>query len=488
MRLAKAFLHQGKCDHVRILWAAIALLLTVPITAALPEQVHASVVGDEVAVMWARAGNVGSDVEDVVEWRDGNLTGSAEASEAYIAPGTTVFTAVVPWPESGHLAYRVGNDANGWSGEHGLELAPRDGTWRFVAYGDHGTGMESNRSILLVPQVQAERPHAILHLGDLSYANGHAPTWDDWFRLVEPLASRSLYMAAPGNHEHEGYYAASNPDPAWAFDTDAVQDAYHQFTTRFHFGADDLRYSFDVGPVHVTVINTEDLCAWQPAQYYVPWRVNPTCDQLEGDRDVNGQPVPGVEGTQAPPNQALIDWVRSDLQANQATWNIVMFHQPVYSAGAYSGRGVLRDHFVPLFQEFGVDLVLAGHDHNLQRSFPMRDHAPVSQNLTAYGIDEGPVYIVSGGAGDGYYDFRGEQPAWTAARNATYHYLVIDVRDDAIQVKAVEVPTGNVLDTFTIGTFEQETAPNPAPSDKGTPAVPAVLLVVVAMAIARRMR
>lgn len=465
---------------------SLAVILAVAAPAAaigLPEQVHASVAGERIGIVWARAGDVAGDVEDGVRWWSGQRNGSvATVSEAYVSPGTTVFTAELPWPDTPALSYQVGSDRHGWSARH--ELHVPDDAWRFAAFGDHGTGEDSNASLTIVGDVLAHRPHAVLHLGDLSYANGHAPTWDAWFRLIEPLASQSLYMAAPGNHEHEGYYAASDPDPAWATDTASLQDPYRQFTARFHFGADDLRYSFDAGPVHVSVINTEGLCAWQPAQHHVPWRVNPTCDVAEDEGDSGGVQRPGVPGSTAPPDQGLIDWLRADLDAHPAPWNFVIFHQPVYSSGAYDGRTVLQEHYVPLFQEFGVDLVMAGHDHNYQRSFPLLDHQPAADGLSGYGKDAGPVYVVSGGGGDGVYSFSGPTPEWTAVRNATYHYLVIDVDEAHIRVQAIETGTGAVLDAFTIGA--PPTAQAPPPDDVKTPWPLVPVLGLVAAAWLRR--
>jgi len=61
-------------------------------------------------------------------------------------------------------------------------------------------------------------------------------------------------------------------------------------------------------------------------------------------------------------------WLEDTLRHSTATWKIVAVHHPPYSAG-YQGSSIeVRDTFVPLFEEYGVQLVLSGHDHDYQRS------------------------------------------------------------------------------------------------------------------------
>ena len=43
-------------------------------------------------------------------------------------------------------------------------------------------------------------------------------------------------------------------------------------------------------------------------------------------------------------------------------------HRPPFSSGKHGGHEATLEAFVPLFEEYGVDLVLAGHDHNYERT------------------------------------------------------------------------------------------------------------------------
>ena len=42
---------------------------------------------------------------------------------------------------------------------------------------------------------------AVIHSGDVSYADGFMQHWDTFFNKIEPIASRVPYMVTPGNHE-----------------------------------------------------------------------------------------------------------------------------------------------------------------------------------------------------------------------------------------------------------------------------------------------
>jgi hypothetical protein len=60
----------------------------------------------------------------------------------------------------------------------------------------------------------------VLHVGDISYANGDVKIWDTFMRYIEPYASAAPYMIAVGNHEydyrtgreHGKKHHASHPD------------------------------------------------------------------------------------------------------------------------------------------------------------------------------------------------------------------------------------------------------------------------------------
>jgi 3',5'-cyclic AMP phosphodiesterase CpdA len=68
-------------------------------------------------------------------------------------------------------------------------------------------------------------------------------------------------------------------------------------------------------------------------------------------------------------------------------WIIVQMHQDAASSSA-SGNGSdlgIRAAWLPLFDRYQVDLVLCGHDHDCERSFPVRGHDSMAGRDAATG-------------------------------------------------------------------------------------------------------
>jgi 3',5'-cyclic AMP phosphodiesterase CpdA len=112
------------------------------------------------------------------------------------------------------------------------------------------------------------------------------------------------------------------------------------------------------------------------------------------------------------------------------TWTVVAMHHPAYSAGYHGSALSVRQTWGPLFAEADVPLVLAGHDHDYQRSKPQ----------------DGVTYVVSGAGAKarptGQEDF-------TEVSTSTLHYLDLLVYDDHLVGRAID-QSGRLVDTFTL--------------------------------------
>ena len=73
----------------------------------------------------------------------------------------------------------------------------------------------------------------------------------------------------------------------------------------------------------------------------------------------------------------MAKWLQRDLAENDKPWVIVAFHHPPYTKGShdsdeeYDSRGRMQDMreiFLPMLEQAGVDLVLSGHSHMYERS------------------------------------------------------------------------------------------------------------------------
>jgi hypothetical protein len=76
---------------------------------------------------------------------------------------------------------------------------------------------------------------------------------------------------------------------------------------------------------------------------------------------------------------AQITWLKNDLAANNRLWTVVYFHHPPYSMGSHSSdtdfdMTKIRQNLNRILERYGVDLVITGHSHDYERSYPMRNH------------------------------------------------------------------------------------------------------------------
>lgn len=125
-----------------------------------------------------------------------------------------------------------------------------------------------------------------------------------------------------------------------------------------------------------------------------------------------------------------VKWLEKTLAASTAKWKIAATHHPPYSAGIHGSEESVRAAFAPLFEKYGVQLVLSGHDHDYQRS--------LEQN--------GVIYIVSGAAAKVRKTAKAD---FTAAAWGTRHFVDLAVWDDRMELRAVD-QYGRVFDEVVI--------------------------------------
>ncbi|MFC4082481.1 purple acid phosphatase family protein [Amycolatopsis samaneae] len=228
-----------------------------------------------------------------------------------------------------------------------------------------------------------ERVRPLFHLfnGDLCYANlatDRVRTWWDFWANNSRSARYRPWMPSAGNHENElgngpiGYaaYQTYFSVPPASGQTDVTRG---------------LWYSFTVGAVRVISLANDDVC-YQDA----------------GDSYVRGY----SRGAQKA-------WLEKELAAARrdrgVDWVVICMHQVVIStADQFNGADLgIREEWVPLFDRYGVDLVVCGHEHHYERSHPIRGAAPnatrtpVPADTKTDVVDtgKGTVHMVIGGGG-----------------------------------------------------------------------------------------
>ena len=72
-------------------------------------------------------------------------------------------------------------------------------------------------------------------------------------------------------------------------------------------------------------------------------------------------------------DQKQVKWMEDELAKDTSDWKIAFFHHPPYSSGGKHGSDTqLREVVEPIFVKYGVNVVLAGHEHFYERIKPQK--------------------------------------------------------------------------------------------------------------------
>jgi hypothetical protein len=115
----------------------------------------------------------------------------------------------------------------------------------------------------------------------------------------------------------------------------------------------------------------------------------------------------------------LRDWLINDLDASGQLWKVVVFHQPIFSSGNATISNDQMRTIGAFLQDHGVNLVFNGHEHNYQRTFPLRALPNVTDAPTpgvpqveidstfdgsTHTVPDGVLYFVEGAGGNRDFD------------------------------------------------------------------------------------
>lgn len=258
--------------------------------------------------------------------------------------------------------------------------------------GDLGQTLDSKSTMTHMLEEQAD---VLLHAGDMSYADCDSKRWDSYFDMIEPLSKAIPWMVAAGNHEIEpdgtgGIMSSfkhryAMPEVKPGVDTSRVFQNPSQtgfdctpsaFTGSYDFG--NSFYSFDLGLVHVVVLNA-----------YV----------------------------HTDPDSAQFKWLEQDLLSvdrSTTPWVISMFHSPWYNSNeAHQGEFntiAMRESMEPLFHQHNVSMAFCGHVHAYERSRPVYMNKTDVRGTTYFNVGDG-------GNREGHSSKWNEAPEWNAMRN-----------------------------------------------------------------------
>jgi hypothetical protein len=253
----------------------------------------------------------------------------------------------------------------------------------------------------------------VLIAGDMSYADSDPHRWTSWFDKMEFLAKGVPIHVAAGNHEiecdtknnrlfvpYENLFRNPNRikdaemepiDPAYKKELGDYCTAPSDFHAKYDYG--NAFYSYQHGLATIVVLNSYSNSSKGSAQY---------------------------------------EWLAEELSAvdrSQTPWLLVAFHAPLYTSFQghvnESQSMAMKESMEPLFNQYGVNLIISGHDHAYLRTFSL-DKNKVDPTGMA------PVYVTLGAGGNREHHSAGYLPRqpWVAQRTLVdYGYGFLNLRN-----------------------------------------------------------
>ncbi len=219
--------------------------------------------------------------------------------------------------------------------------APPDAPTRFLVVGDTGTGGEAQYAVARAMEEVCARDGCefAVVLGDAIYESGVSGPDDPQFhaKFEAPYANFTIpFWMVLGNHDYGG--AGERPEKG--------QYYVDYARTSDRWTMPDLYYSFTHGPVSFFALDS-------------------------GAATIHATPANVPLG----PIEAQAAWLEAAVAASHSPWKMTLAHHPYISngqhgdAGSYDGVPQMGQAWKSLLERGAcgkVDLMLAGHDHDLQ--------------------------------------------------------------------------------------------------------------------------
>jgi hypothetical protein len=266
-----------------------------------------------------------------------------------LSPSTTYF-------------YNVGSSSAVQAGDatYYFKTSPTAGTavpTRIWAIGDAGTGSAGQAAVYNAYRTHTGSTYTNfwLMLGDNAYNSGtDAEYQTTMFNVYPEMMRQSPLWATIGNHDGVSADSATQTGPYYDI---------HTFPKNGEAGGvasgTEAYYAFNYGNIHVIVL-----------------------DSNETSRSTTG---------------AMMNWMKADLANVTATWLVAVWHHPPYTKGSHNSDTEtnlieMRKNFLPVLENYGVDLVLSGHSHSYERSKFIDGHYGLSSTYNS-------SFEINGGSG-----------------------------------------------------------------------------------------
>lgn len=308
-----------------------------------------------------------------------------------LKPDTQYFYRVGTW-ESADTASCSFSGAE-LSGVHSFRTGHTKGSdapIHFIACGDSRQGAKGIKNN--VQHFIDIDPDFWLFSGDFTDL-GTQGEWDEWWNAIGPALSESPFMPVIGNHEliasvYFGNFALPRYPNAGELS-----------------GLQEHVWSFDYGNLHVV----------------------------------------GLDSNVTSSKTKQKTWLEADLAAASADedidWIIVMVHYPFFSASNHGSTTDLHS-WLPVLEQYGVDLTIAGHDHDYERTYPIAAKTVVAEGTGVRHIVAGGFYTPGYGNGSNWF-------TEYSVHGDLNNYLVIEIEGKTLDLTAFD-GNHNTIDRLTL--------------------------------------
>lgn len=308
---------------------------------------------------------------------------------------------------------RVG-DGKSWSEWNAFRTADAvSATFRFLYVGDAQNSIKSLWS-RAIRAAYAAAPDArfVASAGDL-VAEGHdVRLWNEWRDAQGFVTATMPSLPVVGNHDL--HRVPGSPEAKSVL---SVSPIWHQLFSLPDNGPDapemkGQSYFMDYQGVRFMVVDVNVFAneAFEPAAKQRIW-------------------------------DAQLAWVNKVLANNPNQWTIVLQHQPLYAMAKGRDYQEMRAALGPLYEKYGVDLVLLGHDHLYSRSHKVAQGQVVDPGAP------GIIYAISVSGPKMYEIDEPNRKLMAKVVDKTQCYQVIEVAPEVLKYSACAAD-GALVDRF----------------------------------------
>ncbi len=367
--------------------------------------------------------------------------------------------------------YAIYNDnvfAEGGDDEHKFRTFPVStdpGHVRVWGIGDFGKGNSKEAQVRDSYPFDSVETNLWVWMGDNAYDNGSEAQYltkvFDSVYGYKKIMKHLPFLPCPGNHDYEGVQQVFNTKPPLTH-----TGPYYDFIEVYKNGeaggvptGHELFYSYDYRNVHFISLNSE---------------LGSFTNQAHNWTGIHA-------GANTFTSSPMSDWLNQDLAANTKPWVVVYFHQCPYTQGSHNSADAIeyymeamRNNFNPIFEQYGVDVVLCGHTHVYERSYLVHGsygkdadidashfvqktsgkeslNEAYRKSLTGSPANYGTVYVNNGNSGSDESGAPMQHPYMYAgsACSGCVGSFVMDIEGNKLKGRHI-ASNGTVLDDFTI--------------------------------------